>query len=144
MRPNFPMVLARQRGSILLMAIFAMVVLGGLGVALSKINTSQQHITAREILGARAWFAANSGSEWAMTQLFPLATNPAALPQTSCSATPVITVFTSKGLIGCSVSVRCEPQGVAPLLQYRIESTGRCGSGEFAVARVQEVWGKAI
>lgn len=153
MHRNFLVLSYQQRGSVLLVAIFTMIALGGLGIALLKISSSQQAITTREVLGARAFFAASSGTEWAMTQLFPLATNPLSLPVANCSSKPIEIKFdtqlgeTEKGLAGCSALISCfieTSQGSVPMLQYRINSKGVCGAGEFKVTRIQNVWARPI
>ncbi|WP_188008781.1 MSHA biogenesis protein MshP [Grimontia hollisae] len=144
MRPNVLSPLTRQRGSMLIISVFAITALAALGAALLKINASQSDTTAREVLGARAWLAANSGTEMAMAKLFPLASDVNHPPVATCSATPVVTHFSAKGLYGCSVSVTCEQVNTGGMLQYRIESKGQCGNGAYKVARVQESWARGI
>lgn len=137
-----------QRGSLLLTAIFAMIVLGGLSIALLKINAGQQSITSREVLGARAWFAASSGNEWAMTQLFPLVTNETLSPKTTCGFANLVPAtgidFTATGLKGCKVFVSCKLKMEGLMSQYYVESKGECGTGEFKVVRVQELWARDV
>ncbi|MGF1865686.1 MSHA biogenesis protein MshP [Enterovibrio norvegicus] len=134
----------RQQGSMLMIAIFAITGLAALGAALMQITWSQSDTTTREVLGTRAWLAANSGTEMAMARLFPLAIDKDNLPTASCSASEITTNFNSAGLTGCSVSVTCNTVGVTPLAQYRIESKGECGSGHLKVVRVQESWARGI
>ncbi|MGF1708565.1 MSHA biogenesis protein MshP [Enterovibrio baiacu] len=133
-----------QKGSMLIVSVFTITALAALGAALMQINWSQSDTTTREVLGARAWLAANSGTEMAMARLFPLATDKDNLPTASCSASEITTNFNSAGLTGCSVSVTCNTVGVTPLAQYRIESKGECGSGHLKVVRVQESWARGI
>lgn len=128
----------------LIVAVFAITALAALGAALMQLTWSQRDTTAREVLGTRAWLAANSGTEMALARLFPLATDVNRPPVATCSETPVITHFSAKGLYGCSVSVTCEQVNTDGILQYRIESKGQCGNGAYKVARVQESWARGI
>lgn len=132
----------RQKGNILMLAIFSIVALAALGVAMLKISWSQTDTTTREVLGTRAWFAAVSGTEFALARLFPLQTDPANKRNPNCDANTVETVFQSQGLHGCRVGVTCQEVGTAPYLQYYIESIGECGAGEFRVIRIQETWAR--
>ncbi|MES2739871.1 MAG: agglutinin biogenesis protein MshP [Pseudomonadota bacterium] len=64
-RPVFP---RRRcaRGVSLVTAIFILVVLAGLGVAMMSIATSQQASSALDVQGARAYQAARAGIEWGL------------------------------------------------------------------------------
>ncbi|WP_325891545.1 MSHA biogenesis protein MshP [Grimontia sp. NTOU-MAR1] len=136
--------LKHQKGSMLIIAVFAMTALAALGAALMQITTSQSDTTTREVLGTRAWLAANSGTEMAMARLFPLAKDANNLPVATCSEAPVVTTFSSAGLRGCLVSVTCETIDAGEFVQYHVESKGQCGSGVHQVVRIQESWGKGI
>ncbi|MBV7297973.1 MSHA biogenesis protein MshP [Enterovibrio paralichthyis] len=144
MHPKSYSSLHRQRGSMLIIAVFAITALAALGAALMQISWSQSDTTTREVLGTRAWLAANSGTEMAMARLFPLVTAESPIPSADCSATPVIVPFNDKGLSGCSVSVTCQVEGTGELAQYRVESKGMCGSGAHKVVRVQESWARGL
>ncbi|KXF80032.1 MSHA biogenesis protein MshP [Enterovibrio coralii] len=141
-----------QRGSMLIVAVFALTAMAALGTVLMQINWSQKDTTTREVLGARAWFAASSGTEYAMTKLFPLATIPAnvvseaTLAQQACSAIPDVgeTIdFSASGLTGCTVTVSCDIVA-GTVEQYLITSKGQCGSAQFSVTRTQESWAKVL
>lgn len=132
----------RQKGNILMIAIFSIVALAALGVAMLKISWSQGDTATREVLGTRAWFAAVSGTEFALARLFPLQTDPLNQRLPNCDPNSVETVFKSQGLNGCRVGVTCQKIGTLPYLQYYIESIGECGTGEFRVIRIQETWAR--
>ena len=109
-----------------------------------KMSWSQSDTTTREVFGTRAWFAAVSGTEFALARLFPLVTTPGVKPTPRCEPYAIeFAAADSKGLQGCKVSVTCSRVGVPPYLQYYIESRGECGSGEFRVVRVQETWARS-
>lgn len=55
-----------QRGFSLVSAIFLLVVLAGLGVAILNVSTVQHTASALDLLGARAYQAARAGVEWGL------------------------------------------------------------------------------
>ncbi len=142
MFPKFPSSPKHQRGNILMIAIFSIVALAALGVGMLKMSWSQSDTTTRDVFGTRAWFAAVSGTEFALARLFPLVTIPGVNPKPICESKPNETSFVSEGLKGCSVFVTCQKVGSDPYLQYFIESRGECGKDEFKVVRVQETWAR--
>jgi MSHA biogenesis protein MshP len=54
----------RQRGIGIVTAIFLLVVLAALGVAMVSIFTAQQATSALDVMGARGYLAARAGAEW--------------------------------------------------------------------------------
>lgn len=57
---------ATQRGFVLVSAIFLLVVLAGLGVAMITVSTTQHVGAALDIQGTRAYQAARAGIEWGL------------------------------------------------------------------------------
>lgn len=102
-RPSIPSRARRGAGAGLVTAIFLLVVLAGLAVALVAIFGAQRQSAALDEQGARAYQAARAGIEWG---LFQRATNGA-----DCS-----TSFALPGdspLAGFSVTVECVPVDVS-------------------------------
>lgn len=62
-----------QRGFSLVTAIFLLVVLAGLGAAMVTFSVGQNQSQAMDVLGSRAYQAANAGIEWAA---YNIAKNP--------------------------------------------------------------------
>ncbi|MFH0935175.1 MAG: agglutinin biogenesis protein MshP, partial [Pseudomonadota bacterium] len=62
-----------QQGFSLVSAIFLLVVLAGLGVAMVSISTTQNQGLAMDVMGSRAYQAASAGIEWAA---YNIASNP--------------------------------------------------------------------
>lgn len=58
----------RQRGFSIVTALFLVVVLTGLAVAVLTLSTAQQTSTAQDLLGARAYEAARAGVEYGLYQ----------------------------------------------------------------------------
>ncbi|MFD2167780.1 hypothetical protein ACFSJY_16120 [Thalassotalea euphylliae] len=124
--------LQRQGGSILVLALFILVVMFLLGAALARLLSSGAEATAYEVLGTRAFQAANSGAQLKLLDVFPLDT---ATPQ-NCSAGDATTPTDSAtnnysfvnvdGLNNCSATVSCNMQEVDGVYYYQLTSTGQC------------------
>nr|WP_315398983.1 pilus assembly PilX N-terminal domain-containing protein [uncultured Duganella sp.] len=96
---------ARARGVALVTAIFLLVVLSGLAVAVVSLTSSQQAGAAQDEQGARAYQAARAGVEWALfvsLQRGGVAANPLACPATHSFTPPAPT------LSGFTVTVACD------------------------------------
>lgn len=119
----------QQQGSALVIAIFVIVVLLGLLLALTRILTSSSESVVYEVLGTRALFAAQSGLELASTQLFPLEQ-----PVANCNAVNTEFAFTGAGLSSCRARIACvtsspiEVDGTERII-FQLSSTGECRSG---------------
>ena len=96
-----------QKGSALVIAIFIIIVLSALGAALVNMLDSSQEGVAYEVLGTRAYTAAQSGLQWQLSEAFPLG-----------SVVP--------GLKQCTVSVTCSDFELDNVRYYSISSTGQC------------------
>ena len=45
---------------------------------------------------------------------------------------------------GCSVTIECKQHSVEPMHRIQLRSIGRCGNGQYQVARQQQVWVKGL
>ena len=131
--------LASQTGSALVVAIFIITVMSMMAAAMIKINGSQAVTTTQEILGTRAWFAAHSGIEISLNKLFPIG-DP--LQMLTCKDIP--TQISLVDFNGCSVTIECKQHSVEPMRRIQLRSIGRCGNGQYQVARQQQVWVKGL
>lgn len=148
-----------QQGSVYIVAIFVVVVMGMLAMNLNRIQWSSNETLSRELIGTKAWFLANSGVEWALTQLYPL--NESSLTeeleircnQLQPSSSVAMSYLISQVGINCrSLSVQCETVNGGDLelipkqLSYfKITSTAICGDGQgFDIQRQQEAWVKGF
>lgn len=76
MRHNNPLnPINRQRGNTLVIAVFVIVVLGGLVAALASLLRTSSESVVIEVLGARSYLAAQSGLEQAMMEVYRLPEN---------------------------------------------------------------------
>jgi len=125
----------KQCGSSLVLALFVIIILTLLGGALMKMISTSSESMSQEVLGTRAYMAANSAMQAELQILFPLNTT----SSSSCD-----TPFTDKpyslqtalsedisGLYDCTAATSCENYhiGVDGTKYYRLTSTGECGSG---------------
>jgi MSHA biogenesis protein MshP len=78
--------LRKQTGLALVTAIFLLVVLAGLAVAVVSLRTSQQDSSVKDELGTRAYLAAKAGMDWA---LFTALQGPGTPNANLCAAGPV-------------------------------------------------------
>lgn len=88
----------RDAGVGLVTAIFLLVVLAGLGVALVGVFSSQQASTALDEQGARAYQAARAGVEWGLYQQ---------VQNNSCQPTTTFALPAGSTLSGFFVTVSC-------------------------------------
>ena len=101
-----------QRGFGIITAVFLLVVLAGLGVAMVSLSTVQHTTSALDVQGARAYQAARAGIEWGLYRQ---------LRANSCEATRTFAVPASGGF---TVTVRCTlTVGPGTLQRYQLVST---------------------
>lgn len=124
---GFQKPLARQqRGIGLVGAIFLITVVAVLSVAISRsvATTGDAHVL--ELLSARAFMAAETGAQLAVTEVLP-ASGPAVCADR-------VRLLDSIGMRGCQVATRCIETVVAAQSYFTIESDGRCSDGGSLVA----------
>lgn len=141
-----------QRGSSLVIAIFILVVLSLLGAALIEIMETNEEAFTYEVLGTRAYNAAQSGIQWEMQKLFPLrdASNPQSSNSAMCTTSDTIVTFSGiTGLNNCSAIVNCElltheSATTVTTNYFTVTSTGQCDINGEITSRTIEVQAKSI
>lgn len=119
---------AKQRGSALVIGIFVITVMFLMSAALINVLEDADEQVSLEVWGTRALFAANSGADSALAELFPLtATDSSAASCTNVSAS--WTPPSVQGFHGCSVVLTCVTNTVNTVKSYRITSTATCETG---------------
>ena len=124
----------KQHGSALVVAVFIIVVMLAIVLALSRILLSSSDSVVYEVQGTRALFAAQSGMELALTELFPRS------GASNCSNWTCN--FGTAGLTGCEARVQCTAQAItSPQLSqlYLLQSTASCNANEFITSRSIEL-----
>ena len=125
--------MANQQGSSLILALFVIIILTLIGSVLTRIISTSSETVSQEVLGTRAYMAANSAMQAELQLIFPLNTTGV------CNATNVApydfkTVLGDDipGLYACNATTQCilyHTDIVTGIKYYRLTSTGKCGNG---------------
>lgn len=129
----------KQRGFSLVMAIFLIVVLGGIAVLVGRVSTMQYRSSALDEEGAMAYQAARTGIEWGVYQAIQN-TSCAALSQFTLPLTVPMTATTPQGTVNYTVAVACAltagTEGATAFNVYQITATAaNAGDGNYRVER---------
>lgn len=118
-----------QQGFSIITAIFLLVVLSFLGVAMVTLSTSQHQSSAMDVMGSRAYQAARVGIEWQAHYVVNSASNAAA-------AVPECGASNNMGVLGgalapFTVTVNCAAashvEAAATIWIYDVTSTAQTG-----------------
>ncbi|ACA88656.1 hypothetical protein [Shewanella woodyi] len=128
--------LSRQSGSALIIGIFVITVMFLMATALLNVLEDADEQVNLEVWGTRAFAAANSGADRALSQLFPLT----ATDNTATSCTNVTSSWnigndnpTLVGFHACSIVITCDDTNtINTVTQYLITSTATCQTGDCA------------
>lgn len=140
----------KQSGSVLIVVIFVIVVMGLLAGTMARLEWSNQDTQSRELLGTQAWFMAHSSNEWALTQLYPLGESAASSNlKPRCDAvngnTPTLTSSGHCKITSVTCSYQNIPEEYEKYRYYTVESVASCGGeGVFQVERAQDVVVKGV
>ena len=131
----------KQAGSVLVIAIFIIVVMSILGSALVRMNSSNAETIAYEVIGTRAYQAAQSGAQFKLRDVFPLSV------ESTCENNIEEYDFsTIEGLNSCeAVNVTCsEDTIVNGITYYTISSTGQCKVAGVLTSRKIEIKARSL
>ncbi len=128
-RLNSLMARNRQHGFLMPLAVFIVVGLAFLALAISRISSQATESSFLEGVSIQAFYAAESGAQFGMNQLlFDVTTRAAATTNcTALSGGTTITFNLVPGLEVCSTNVSC-PLSSEPGY-FVIRSDANCGSG---------------
>lgn len=124
----------KQHGFSLPVAIFILVIMALIGAAAVTINERSHQGISSEVLSTRAFYAAESGAQYALGQLFTLDGS-----ASSCAAPYPTLGLSATGLAGCNVTVSCTSTVVATKTYYVITSSGTCAFGNTSASRQLEI-----
>jgi MSHA biogenesis protein MshP len=130
----------RQHGSMIVMALFAIIVLALLaGTLVNMISTSSNSVLY-EVYGVRAKNAAQVGIQELAMASFPLGTGPQQCNQVIANSA---TFGSISGFQACEFSARCTTTDInfngEDYRYYRFSSTGSCGLDGVVVSRTLSV-----
>lgn len=147
-----------SRGFAIVSAIFILVALAALAVAIAVITTRANTAQALDVIGSRAFQAARAGLDWAAYQVLdpanatatagtaPLPNCPGVALAAACptAAAPATAAFPGGGFagsvlagIGVSVSCHCADfvEAARNIRVYQLRATATIGAGQTAVER---------
>ena len=121
----------------LVMAIFVLVVLAVLGMAMVQISSDSSRSMVYEVYGARAFNAANSGAEKALNEIFGPGGTEHCLALDSYDMPDIVEFH------GCAIEVTCAtPFVIDDFIYFKITSKASCQSNEFSTQRAVVVEAK--
>jgi MSHA biogenesis protein MshP len=130
----------KQSGSMLVIALFVIIVMALLGLTMTRLLSSSSDAVIQEVYGLRALSAARAGVEQQIALAFPL--SPAIA---SCSDTAPVVFNVVPGLENCQFDAACNALTVTDdgLVQtyFKFTSTGQCSAGDMIVSRTVYVDG---
>ncbi|MGR5119892.1 MSHA biogenesis protein MshP [Vibrio astriarenae] len=127
----------KQQGSVLIVAIFVIVVMGMMAAMLNRTQWSNQDSHVREVNGTHAWLAATSSTEEVLTRIYPL--NSSGADTSICDGQNIGSLSFDR----CTVESVCAGMGeLGERSYFKVESTATCGTGIHQVERRHEVWGR--
>lgn len=122
-----------QHGSMLVIAIFIIVVLGLLLSALANILNASQQSVSYEVLGIRAQAVANAGMEAGLYRVLREAVPCNVMPAGSTTPTTSLSVNLDASFAQCTVTVLCGQRSAIngnSANYYILNSSGSCTAGE--------------
>ncbi len=134
-----------QKGNVLVVVLFVIIVMGYLAASLARVGWSDHSAMTKEFLGTKAWFAAQSSNDWVLTQFFPVGNSSAVSSFCNNIEPPPSGLFDK----GCQIEkLECRNPGSLPsennagdeVALYIVKSVASCGSQLSKVYRQQEVW----
>ena len=129
-----------QQGLSLVIAVFILVALALLGAAMINILAGGTASVAREVISTRALFAAESGAQRKLNEIFYAS---GSVTPGQCTPTTYTGVSAFGGLFGCGdVSVDCSYVTIDITNYYTITSTGSCGPADAPAVRAVLVQAK--
>jgi len=139
--------LQQQQGSMLVIALFVIIVLAFLAYAMIEITENSNRATVYEVYGARAFHAANSGAERALNEVLGPDTNESCSNTNSNYGLGNATLsVTGSSFTGCNIMINCTEFLVSEtgFTHFRIESTASCDASEFTTHRSISVEARII
>jgi len=124
-----------QRGSMLVISLFIIVIMAILGLSMIKLLSASAQSVVYEVYGQRALNAARSGMEQSLAAAFPIS-GPG---DAQCNTKTEDDFAATAGLNNCSYTSSCQLIPVTDrdhsYRYYRVSSTGTCTAGNVVVSR---------
>lgn len=131
-----------QRGFLLPVVMFIVVAMGFLALAVSRFAGQSSIAAAQEGISLQAFYAAESGGQYAMNQIYyvPLggtAINRATATANCASVNGGMVNFSGAGLANCFATLACTSSVdvASSTTFFTISSDGNCGNGAVSALR---------
>ncbi len=132
--------IGRQRGFLLPLALFMMLVLGLLALGLWRVSAQTNIGAVQELISVQAFYAAESGAQEGMSLLFYPDASSRATVDGQCAAINLLRGYDNiPGLNNCSAQISCARQEMNETSFYTITSHGQCQAGSLQAQRTIEV-----
>lgn len=140
LRNRFYAAQRRQQGFLMPLALFILVGMAALALAMSRISSNTFVGVTQESISVQAFYAADSGAAYAMHRLLFNAASSVDVDG-RCNALNGGTLnLNAPGLQNCSAALTCAKAGSLNGDEvYTLRSAARCGSGTLTAERVVEV-----
>lgn len=123
----------KQRGSMLVIALFIIIVLAILGLAMLRMLAASADSVVSEVYGQRALNAARAGVERSIAAAFPV------VGASNCMASDNFTFTSTPGLSNCGYQSSCSVVSVVDdgdsYQYFRFTAQGQCIAGDTVVSR---------
>jgi len=123
----------QQKGFSLPAAIFILVIMALLAAAVVSLFDKGNKGVTQEVLSTRAFYAAESGAQYVLGQIFSLSGGAA-----NCAPTSSLS-FNANGFAGCSSSMTCSSRIISGEIYFTINSSGSCAAGSDRAVREIEL-----
>ncbi|MEZ8289007.1 MSHA biogenesis protein MshP [Vibrio sp. 10N.237.312.B06] len=137
----------RQIGSLYIVVIFVLVVMGFLATTLSRIEWSNNDAHTKDVIGIQAHLLAHSAIEQVLVQIYPPRAN-ITVPfdvASACTNLDGSTMNFATTITCADVQITCSSTG-GPLVDnsqlYTVRAVAMCGTGVNVMQRSQDVWVK--
>ena len=126
-----------QRGSMLVISLFVIIIMAMLGLTMIRLLTSSADAVVHEVYGARALLAAQTALEQTLKDAFPLTQNGSGV-----CGTQTISVASVPGLQNCTAQSSCSLTSgfIGETTQYyHFQSVATCSAGKVTASRTLAV-----
>ncbi|GHE99194.1 hypothetical protein GCM10011501_30930 [Thalassotalea profundi] len=127
-----------------MIAIFVIIVMTLLGTALVRMLSTEAETVAYEVIGTRAFQAAQSGMQWQLQQIFPLDSSGIACPSANSIKSFANSGNHGRGLKNCQAKLQCDSFEHNNITYYQLKSTGICSVGGVETSRTIAVDARSL
>lgn len=127
----------RQQGFLMPLAMFIVIGLGALALAISRMGAGTLSAAIQESISVQAFYAADSGVQYTMHKVLFAATNRGQADASCAAVNATSLAFTAASLASCRVTLTCARVGTTGGNNriYAIESAAICGGGDLLAER---------